>query len=206
MIKNFISFLVAFSVVFGGVAPVLAQSQNRPSLPNKPKIMGTATTTPATRLQEKQEKMEARIQKLEERRKQMIKKFFEKMIRRFEAAVNRLKKLADRIDSRLTKFATERGKDVAALRARLAEARVKITEAEVAINSAKAGLESALNSEIPREALEAVRKLVVEARDKIKEAHRSLVRVVTEIKGASGGINSRRINGGPATTTPITVP
>src|SRR3989338_8890856 len=188
MIKNFISFLVAFSVVFGGVAPVLAQSQNRPSLPNKPKIMGTATTTPAMRLEEKQERMEARMQKLEERRKQMIKKFFEKMVRRFDAAINRLKKLADRIDSRLTKFATERGKDVTLLRTRLVEAKAKITEAEAAINAAKAGLDGALNSETPREAFEAVKKLISDARDKIKEAHQALVKVVTEIKGASGGV------------------
>ena len=201
MIKNLISYLVAFSVVLGGMAPALAQPKNIPPLPNKPKIMGVATTTPAMRLQEKQERMEARIQKLEERRKQMIKKFVEKMVRRFEAAVNRLKKLADRIDSRLTKFATERGKDVTLLRARLAEAKVKITEAEAAINAAKAGLDGALNSETPREAFEAVKKLVSDARDKIKEAHVALVKVVTEIKGASGGVK-----GGTATTTPIIVP
>jgi len=201
MMKNFVSYLVAFSVILGGAAPVLAQPQNRPPLPIKPRITGTATTTPAMRLEEKQERMGARMQKLEERRKQMIKKFFEKMVRRFDAAINRLKKLADRIDSRLTKFATERGKDVTLLRTRLVEAKAKITEAEAAINAAKAGLDGALNSETPREAFEAVKKLISDARDKIKEAHQALVKVVTEIKGASGGVK-----GGTATTTPITVP
>lgn len=173
--------------------PVLAQGAPKPDFPSlaKPGLLKTATSTPA--------RVGERIARLEQRRRAIVVRYFEKMMLRFEAADNRLMKIADRIESRLNKFSQEKGKDVTALKAKLLDARAKINEAEDAIREAKNKLESALNSDTPKEQFAALKSLVQDAKEKLKAAHAALVKVVAEIKGASGSPKQE-------TTTPAVFP
>ena len=193
--KSIISTIISFVFVTGFVFPVLAQSTPPPArdgmMQNR---MDQRRENMEQRMDERKEAVQKRMTRLLENRKNNIRNYFGRMIKRFEEAVKRLKNLADRIESRLNKF-TELGKDVSASRISLGEAKRKIADAETAIAEAKSKLDDVLNSDSPKEAFKEVRVLVVKARDAIKDAHQALVKVIKEIKGASGRIKTE-------TTTP----
>lgn len=163
----------------------------------------TATATPARdalrvnalKATTSAEKREAVKEKIDEKRKAQIREIAARTIKRLEAAVERLAKLSDRLESRLNKL-SEGGVDVSKSRGLLTEARAKIAEAKSKIAEAKASIETAVSSDSPKEAFQKVREITGGANEKLKEAHKALVRAISSAS-AKGGLKK-------ATTTPTT--
>lgn len=152
----------------------------------KPAAIERGTTTGSTTINQKmQERRAERMEKLSAQHKEIIKRHAEMMFMRINAAIERLKKLADRIGERITKL-KERGVDTAKAESLLARARGEITNAENALAAAKTAAQGAIESETPKEAFEAVRTHVEEAKEATKKAHKALVDSIVALKGKSG--------------------
>ncbi|OGF62525.1 hypothetical protein A2926_02190 [Candidatus Giovannonibacteria bacterium RIFCSPLOWO2_01_FULL_44_40] len=131
---------------------------------------------------EAQKRVDALQKKVGEERAKRIDQFFNQMVRKFENAIDRLNNLADRIESRLTKTEAA-GNDVSKQRDLLKAARDKISAVETALSDAKAQFAAMAKSENPKVAFEKVKELVRGVAQKVKDAHKALVDVVTAIKG-----------------------
>lgn len=136
--------------------------------------------------EEAKQRVEAMRKKLGDGRAKRVEQFFNNMVRKFENAIDRLNNLADRIDSRLKKT-EDAGNDVAKQRDLLKVARDKITAVETALSDAKAKFAEMAKSENPKEAFKKVKELARGVAEKVKEAHRALVEVVTSLKGLRVG-------------------
>ena len=139
--------------------------------------------------QKAEEKRQEAKLKIDEIRRSKILKYFEQMIRRFEAAIERLSDLSGRISSRLDKFA-ETGKDVSSFKDQLAKIDEQIELAKLLVDESWTKAQALLNSTDVDNDLQdrfgLVREVVVGLKDKTKEIHQSLIRLITDIKGASG--------------------
>ncbi len=142
------------------------------------------------RQKEQLEKREERQEELAERTKERIHTFLERTLARFDAAIERLEDVADRIQSRIDKL-DERDLDVSVAENLLAEARLNIGEASDAVLTAEIEIETALNSDNPREALAEIKTFFIEAREAIKDAHQSLIAVITELKQGTLKLEAR---------------
>src|SRR3989344_6817228 len=129
-----------------------------------------------------QKRVDALKKKEGEERAKRIEQFFNQMVRKFENAIDRLNNLADRIESRLTKTEAA-GNDVSKQRDLLKAARDKISAVETALSDAKAQFAAMAKSENPKVAFEKVKELVRGVAQKVKDADKALVDVVTAVKG-----------------------
>lgn len=120
--------------------------------------------------------------KLGEKRAENIERFFNKMVEKFAAVIDKLENFADRIGERLDK-AAETGRDVASLDEKLESARGKIGEVKTALEDAKVKYAEAVKDPDFRVSFKKVREVVHGVKEKVKEAHRALVEVVSSIKG-----------------------
>lgn len=145
-------------------------------------LMQEAKTKREAFKEEAKQRVEAMKKKLGEERAKRIEQFFNNMVRKFENAIDRLNNLAERIESRLTKT-EDAGNDVAKQRDLLKVARDKITAVETALSDAKAKFAEMAKSENPKEAFKKVKELAHSVAEKVKEAHKALVDVVTSLKG-----------------------
>mgnify|MGYP001581897653 CR=1 FL=1 len=123
------------------------------------------------------------------------------MSEKFHAAIERLKNFADKIEDRLDK-AEDNGKDVNESRAKLVEARTKIIATETALADAKAKYAEAVKNPDFKASFAKVKEVVSGVVEKVREAHKALVDVVTSMKGLGGGVEKSPV----ATTTPVAVP
>lgn len=162
-------------------------------------MLNRGTTTGSTTINQKmQERRAERMEKLSAQRKEIVKRQAGMMFMRIEAAIERLKKLADRIGERIVKL-KEKGIDTAKAESLLGSARTEIINAQTALEAAKTAAQGAIESETPKEAFEAVRTDVEEARNAAKKAHKALVDSVVALKGKSG---SKTATTTATTTTP----
>lgn len=158
-------------------------------------MMNRGTTTGTSTMTDRRSE---RMEKLSAQRKEIIKRQTEMMFKRIEAAIDRLKKLGDRIGERIIKL-KEKGVNTTKAESLLATAKTEIINAETALASAKTAAQSAIDSETPKDAFEAVRTHVVEAREAAKKAHKALVDSVISLKGKS---DNRTATTTATTTTP----
>lgn len=145
-------------------------------------VMKAAKTKREAFKDEAKQRVETMKKKLGEERAKRIEQFFNQMVKKFENAIDRLNNLADRIESRLKKT-EDAGNDVSKPRDLLKVARDKITAVETALSDAKAKFADMAKSENPKAAFEKVKELVKGVAQKVKEAHKALVDVITSIKG-----------------------
>lgn len=106
-----------------------------------------------------------------------------------DAMIARLNGLALRIESRIT-LLNEDGVDTSAAEAALADAVTAVDEAESAVADLKAGFTAALESENPREALQALKPTGEAAKTAIREAHQALmeaVKALPKVEAATSG-------------------
>ncbi|MBY0110875.1 hypothetical protein K2Y00_02640 [Patescibacteria group bacterium] len=110
----------------------------------------------------------------------------EHVARLLDAMIARLETLSDRIEARIA-FLEERNADTEAAKTELAEADAAIAKAASAVDEVKEGLEEALDSETPREALQAVKPLGDAAKEAIRAAHTALIEAVRALPNAGYG-------------------
>ncbi|MCI0597515.1 hypothetical protein L0Y34_00340 [Candidatus Parcubacteria bacterium] len=115
--------------------------------------------------------------------------------RLLDAMLERLKGLADRIEARINELA-DAGEDVSAARAALGEADDALAETERAIEAVKDAMHTALDSDTPREKLQAVKTLAQTAKEALRAAHQALMEAVRELPKRGIGAPS------PTTTSP----
>lgn len=132
-----------------------------------------------------QERMEDRGVHLDERKQDRIKNFIEIIFNRFTAATERLDGLSERIQNRIDKF-EERGVDVTEPQNLLDEATVLIDSLISDIRSVKDDLGASLEENPSREE---IREVITGLKDKLKEAHATLVESIRSLK--SLGNNGR---------------
>ena len=148
-------------------------------------------------VQQNQEENRARVQ---ETRKARIRQFFGLMEKRLEAVIARQVRLAARIESRLSKLASA-GEDVSIQSAKLVAAKALTSEAETLVGELGGGLEAVLEANDPKAAFSEVKGQVKAIVDKLKESHRLMVEIITEIKGLRVG-NSGVLTPKPSGVTP----
>jgi len=138
------------------------------------------------RREEAAEKREERKQKLDEKRKGRIAAYSERIVKRMNAAVDRLEKIVDRVGSRIVKLEDKfDGLSLEESKSLLAIARVELLNASVNIEDIALALQAALDSDTPKEAFEEVRVLFGEAKQSIKDAHKTLVDAIKSVKAAN---------------------
>ncbi len=120
--------------------------------------------------------------KVGEKKAELIENFFGRMVLKFEAAINRLISFADRTAAALLR-AAGRGYDVAALQKQLIEARLKIGDAAKSLEEAKTKYTEAIQEKDLKISFKKVREAIQETKQKIKDAHRALVKVVGTSRG-----------------------
>lgn len=148
----------------------------------KPAAIERGTTTGTSTMGERRTE---RMEKLSAQRKEIIKRQAEMMFVRIGAAIERLKKLGDRIGERIAKL-KEKGINTTKAESLLVNARTEITNAETRLGLAKTAAQGAIESGTPKEAFEAVRAHVEEAKEATKKAHKALVDSIVALKGKSG--------------------
>ncbi len=110
------------------------------------------------------------------------------MLKRFQAAVGRLNKLIDRIESRIDKIKTEDpSKDLTNVTNQIDTAKTKLAATQTKIDTLKTDLDSILASDTPKEAFRSLVKKVVEIKKDLNSVHRILVHVIGDIKGLRVG-------------------
>lgn len=124
--------------------------------------------------------------KVGEKRAERIEQFFNQMTQKFEAALDRLDGFSVKIEERVD-AAVSSGKDATQARSELESGRLKIKEAAAELESAKAKYAEAIKNPNVKAAFADVRKIVQGIAQKVKDAHRALVRSVAELKGVGGG-------------------
>ncbi|MFA5831548.1 MAG: hypothetical protein WC878_07010 [Candidatus Paceibacterota bacterium] len=163
-----------------------------------------AASTTRNELKQKAEKTREQIQNkrqelqndLEKRKIELLKKWGEKTIKRLEAAVVRLEKLTMRIESRIAKMKANKI-DTTAADASLVIAKEKVAEAKSTLDAAKLAIadianqadESAVASttkNILAQNLPKIKEQVRKVTEALKEAHKALVKTITELKGKEG--------------------
>ncbi len=132
------------------------------------------------------ERSDIRKQKLDERRKERIGAYVARIVKRMNAAVERLGRIADRVDSRIAKL-EERidGLSLDESKSLLSIVREELRSAAVDIGAIAEALQGALDSDTPKEAFEEVRALFGEAKQSIKDAHKTLVEAIKSVKAAA---------------------
>ena len=124
-----------------------------------------------------------------------IEQFFTGMTEKIENALDRMSGFADRIE-RAINVPSQAGKDVTKLKTDLAAARAKIHDATTALESAKIKYAELAKNPDPQKAFADVRALIQTTAQAAKDAHASLMDVVTELKGMRSGASA-------ASSTPV---
>ncbi|MEK7535458.1 MAG: hypothetical protein AAB590_00370 [Patescibacteria group bacterium] len=152
------------------------------------------------RVSDKREELEAKKSELKTevsaKRMELVKKFAAKMVKVHQAAVNRLDKLADRIEARIAKFEVSKNVNLDEAEALLVAARAKITIAQNYLNTIPGMVTTATATGTPATAFSAIKGYFATSRDNLKDAHGSLVDVISSIKVGM------KIASSTATTTP----
>lgn len=151
-----------------------------------------------TLLQKRQENSKVRAREAEERkvntaresgeadkakseRADRIASYLERVSRKMTAAVERLDILSSRIESRINKL-EERGIDMTRTKELLEAARVSITEAGESLKTALSDAREALSIDISRDSFGKVVSGLAHAKEKLREAHQTLVEVIRTMK------------------------
>jgi DNA repair exonuclease SbcCD ATPase subunit len=196
MHKNIAIAAVMAALLVGSVAPALAQGK-----PSTVPGQGSSRREEAKeRMQEKREEMKERLSNA---RQERIKSWFKRMQKRLTMLIDRQYRLADKIQVRLDR-AAENGKDVTSLRADLAAARTKIDTAKQALTGMAGQIDSILEDNSPREAFAKLHELQKDVFNKIREAHRALVKVIASLRGI-GGATTPSVTPSP-TSSPTATP
>lgn len=123
-------------------------------------------------------------EKLTEKKKEIVKKHSDKMLARIEAAVTRFNNIQGRIENRIAKL-KEEGKDVASLEESLAQAKLKGQATKDAISTAKTSLAALQTETEPSEIFKIAREAIDNVKEALKDWHRALQSIVSEIEKAS---------------------
>ncbi len=144
-----------------------------------------------------QERKEARREFLRQAAQDRIRAHFQRLVHRLQAAIDRLTRLANRIEQRIGVLAGA-GVNVTQQQSLLAEARQHIQLARESLATAQTNFESILATEKPRAAFRTARTSVRETINHLRLAHRTLVRIITKIKGLRiGTLGSPSPSGSP---------
>lgn len=183
MKQHLLSAVTLVAVVAGSLSPALA-------LAGESRTPSPSRSVPPMR-EELKERREGFREEVKERlsniRKERINNWVRRMQKRLGGLIERQYKLADKISDKIERAAAA-GKDVARPRALLAEARAKIDVAKRALADMTGQVESILADNPPREAFAKIHELQKSVFDKIREAHRALVAVLTALKGIGGSV------------------
>lgn len=133
--------------------------------------------------------------RLEEQIRERVKTSVEKILAHFESLLNKISEIKDKTQERIVALEL-RGIDLTESKTLMEIVPVKIEEAKTEIANLKIALQEALDSEEPQTAFETTKELTLSAKNAVKEAHKSLVDVISSIKAS--------VRATTATTTPTT--
>lgn len=140
----------------------------------------TGTTSRNEAVKEKIDAFKVEREKIQDGRLAAV---IERTVRRLQAGVDRQTILADRIASRIKKFKAQNINESVA-EALLVEANLKIDAAQIKVDAVLAAKVTSTTTVGKKESLLMIQNLTDEAIEALKEAHRSLVTVVTNIQEA----------------------
>ena len=179
--------LGATALLLASTLPVLAQAP-------------TTTGPGATRREERREEVRA---KLAEVRQQNVRRHFNRMAERLQNRVERLKTLTDRIEARIRAL-DQQGVNTVEAKAYVAKAKISWQEAKDGVALAKTKLEELVGSETPRAIFEELKTIIRGIVTDLKDAHASLVKAITQIRGLRVGNPTG--GAGASTSTATTTP
>lgn len=207
MMKQKILSVFAITLLFAVAIPAMAQGPgpSRNQGPRKP-MNAVATTTDRAmplralkasstdRLKEIRDRVVERKASTTERRIEMqqglAKRKAEHTARILSATVERLEKILARVESRIAKVESE-GRVVSESKAFVVEAKAHLNEAKATI-ALFASLD--LSGDKAQENFEAVREVAKDAKENIREAHRSLMNAIRSLKGLGSNRNATTTN------------
>lgn len=131
--------------------------------------------------EEREIRKEERLERLSERAKERIAAYAERIFKRLYTALERMDKIADRIKSRMEKM-EEKGFETGETAALLAKAREQIEAGRNAIDEAAKLVETALENDNPKDSFKEIRVLIKEAVQSVKDAHKSLIEAIKELR------------------------
>jgi phage protein D len=151
-------------------------------------------------MQERREMMQENREVMEEKRSENTSQWMnnikiridahaEWMVKRLNAAVERLELLTNRIESRMGKI-EEEGGDTTEAENFVAEAKLSIELAKEGIADIDETLEIALSKEKLRGAFSELRELIQSINKDLRDAHGSLIKAVTNLKGLRVGVST----------------
>lgn len=126
---------------------------------------------------------EERKSKLEADRKERVKQQTDRISENFERILKRIESVEGKVTERIITI-EERGIDLTEAKTLLINVPIKIEEARQGITDMKNALQTALDSETPIESFRQAKEFVTIAKNKVKEAHQSLIKVVNAIKAS----------------------
>ncbi len=184
-----------FVPVFFLVVAVLFSAAEKAVYALEGESQGSTSTRPSIKSDRDEKRLEARKRVLT-KRAEIIARHVDHSFERFLRTLTRLEIIAGKIESRIKKI-EERDRDLSRAKKLLMEARAKIALSKSELDRIQANIEEILAKEITKDIISEVRKLMKEAENNVRGAHRAIVNTLREVKAS----NHDKADNGHATTT-----
>lgn len=164
---------------------------------NAQEVIGGFNENVQQRNQEAKQIMEEKKQeimgRLDAQKKDRVKRQTDKIVLNFENALKKIEEISQKVQARIETM-EERGVDLTEAKNLISETFIKIEEARISISEMKNAFLSALDSETPRETFAQTKEVAKISKEKIKEAHQSLIKVINAIKASVKAITTTSTN------------